>query len=241
MTTGEHTYKEFEYYDSPGHFRGNETLGEKRTRVRVEADAINHLLFRGAGDVRHFGAGLFFALTEHPEVANNTEYLITEVVHFIRDSNEMKETEMWYALNPQNIEIPEEINNDYSFTFAAVPKKDPFRAPLVTPWPEIPGIQIGEVVGPAGKEIHTDDYGRIKVLFRWDRISPVTDTASCWIRVVTQWSGSDFGLISIPRIGQEVVIQFEDGDPDRPICTGMMYNKDKMPPISTGSRKPAQA
>ena len=111
-----------------------------------------------------------------------------------------------------------------------MPKTEQYRAPIVTPWPEIPGIQIGEVVGPSGKEIHTDQYGRIKVRFRWDRISPEDDTASCWIRVVTQWSGNNYGLLSIPRIGQEVVVQFEDGDPDRPIVTGMMYNKDKMPP-----------
>lgn len=227
---GDHNYKEKEYYDLPGHYRGETRLGDTRTKVRVEADAIEHLLYRGAGDVRHFGTGYLFKLIEHPEDRNNIEYLITEAIHFIRDSDEMKDNDTWFALQPQTIEIPEEVKNDYSFTFGAVPKNEQYRAPFVTPWPEIPGIQIGEVVGPSGKEIHTDQYGRIKVRFRWDRISPEDDTASCWIRVVTQWSGNNYGLLSIPRIGQEVVIQFEDGDPDRPICTGMMYNKDKMPP-----------
>ena len=143
----------------------------------------------------------------------------------------MKDNDRWFAIEPDMPEIPEELTDDYSFTFGAVPKDVPFRAPLITPWPEIPGIQIGEVVGPSGKEIHTDEYGRIKVLFRWDRISPADQSASCWIRVATQWSGNNYGLLSIPRIGQEVIIQFEDGDPDRPICTGMMYNADKMPPF----------
>ena len=227
---GEHNYKEIEYYDLHGHYRGEAALGDTRTKVRVEADAIKHLLYRGAGDFRHFGTGYLFKLIEHPRDQHNIEYLITETVHFIRDSDERKEKNTWFALQPQNIKVDEEIKNDYSFTFGAVPKTEQYRAPLVTPWPEIPGIQIGEVVGPSGKEIHTDQYGRIKVRFRWDRISPEDDTASCWIRVVTQWSGNNYGLLSIPRIGQEVVVQFEDGDPDRPIVTGMMYNKDKMPP-----------
>lgn len=232
MTRGDHQYKEKEYYDLPGHYRGKKQLGDTRTRVRVEADAIQHLMYRGAGDVRHFATGFLFKLSEHPEEANNTDYLITEAEHTILDSDEMKKSdkEVWLALQPKNIDIDEEIKNDYSFTFGAVAKVKQYRAPFVTPWPEIPGIQIGEVVGPEGKEIHTDEYGRIKVLFRWDRINPPDDTASCWIRVVTQWSGNNWGLLSIPRIGQEVVVQFEDGDPDRPIVTGMMYNKDKMPP-----------
>ncbi|NNK15954.1 MAG: type VI secretion system tip protein VgrG [Sulfitobacter sp.] len=228
---GNHAHKDYEYYDNLGHYRGKKDLGEKRTRVRVEAEAIQHLLYRGAGTVRHFGTGFLFHLTEHPEDLNNVEYLITEAVHTIKDSEVMKDNDRWFAIEPDMPEIPEELTDDYSFTFGAVPKDAPFRAPLITPWPEIPGIQIGEVVGPSGKEIHTDEYGRIKVLFRWDRLNPPDQSASCWIRVATQWSGKKYGLLSIPRIGQEVIIQFEDGDPDRPICTGMMYNKDKMPPF----------
>ncbi len=228
---GDHNHTLYEYYDLPGHYRGNKELGEKRARVRVEADAIKHSVARGAGDVRFFGAGFRFTLKDHPEDLNNRDYLITEAVHFIRDSEEQKDNEdSFFAIKPDAMEIPEEIVNDYSFTFGAIDETLQFRAPLVTPWPEIAGIQIGEVVGPAGKEIHTDEYGRIKVLFRWDRHSKPDENASCWIRVATQWSGKNWGTLSIPRIGQEVLIQFEDGDPDRPICTGMMYNNNHMPP-----------
>ncbi|KIN69991.1 ImpA family type VI secretion-associated protein [Sulfitobacter noctilucicola] len=231
MKKGDHTHTQYEYYDLPGHYRGDKDLGQKRARMRNEADAIKHSVCRGAGDVRIFGTGFRFSLVDHPEELNNKDYLITECVHFIRDSEEMADNEdTFFALETKGAEIPDEIVNDYSFAFGAIQEDLPFRAPFVTPWPEIPGIQIGEVVGPSGKEIHTDEYGRVKVRFRWDRHSPEDDTASCWIRVVTQWSGTNYGLLSIPRIGQEVVIQFEDGDPDRPIVTGMMYNKDKMPP-----------
>lgn len=228
---GDHKYKSFEHYGHPGHYRGEKALGEKRTRVSMEADAIKYFVHRGAGDVRHFGVGFLFEMEEHPVDENNIEYLITEATHYIRDSDELKDNDTWFAIEPKSVEIPEEMKNDYQFICGAVPKDEPYRAPQITPWPEIPGIQIGEVVGPSGKEIYTDEYGRIRVRFRWDRINQPDDTASCWIRVVTQWSGQNYGLIGIPRIGQEVVIQFEDGDPDRPICTGMMYNKDKMPPF----------
>lgn len=227
---GSHAHKDYEYYDNLGHYRGDKQLGEKRTRIRNEADAIQHQLFRGAGTIRHFRTGFIFELTEHPEDLNNKEYLITEAVHTLMDSDVMKDNDRWFALDPDIPEIPEELTDDYSFTFGAVPKTEPFRAPFVTPWPEIPGIQIGEVVGPEGQEIYTDEHGRIRVLFRWDRENQPDQNASCWIRVASQWSGKNYGLWSVPRIGQEVTIQFEDGDPDRPICTGMMYNKDHMPP-----------
>ena len=227
---GAHAHNAYEFYDNLGHYRGDHNIGQKRTSVRVGADAVRHQLYRGAGDVRQFATGYHFTLQDHPESSNNQDYLITEAVHYILDSNEMEDNDSWFAIQPQNIDVPEEVTNDYSFTFGAIPKLEQFRAPLITPWPEVPGIQIGEVVGPEGKEIHTDKYGRIKVRFRWDRVNPENDTASCWIRVVTQWSGKNYGLLSIPRVGQEVVIQFEDGDPDRPICTGMMYNKERMPP-----------
>lgn len=235
-----HEYDKKEYYDNLGHYRGKTELGKTRTEIRAEAEAIKHLQYRGAGTIQHFGTGYLFKLIEHPEEKNNADYLITETVHFIQDSEEQAdnagntekgEEERWFAINPKIQKFPKEIRNAYSFTFGAVLKEHPYRAPLTTPWPEIPGIQIGEVVGPDSKEIHTDKYGRIKVLFRWDRLNEPDENASCWIRVASQWTGNEWGLLSIPRIGQEVIIQFEDGDPDRPICTGMMYNKAKMPPF----------
>ncbi|MEW9921692.1 type VI secretion system Vgr family protein [Marimonas sp. MJW-29] len=231
MRTGSHNHNGYEWYDKPGHYRGDADLGKTRSRVRVEADAIRHVTSRGAGNARDFGTGFLFKLIEHPEELNNVEYLITECVHYVQDSEEQSESEMWFAVEPENIEFPEEVKDDYSFVFGVVPKSNQYRAPFVTPWPNVPGIQIGEVVGPEGKEIYTDKYGRIKIRFRWDRVNLANESASCWIRYVSHWSGNNWGFMSFPRVGQEVLVMFEDGDPDRPICTGMMYNADKMPPF----------
>jgi type VI secretion system secreted protein VgrG len=120
--------------------------------------------------------------------------------------------------------------DSYRITFDVIPKKEDFRAPLTTPWPSISGIQTAVVTGPSGEEIHTDKYGRIKVQFHWDRLGKNDSKTTCWVRCVMPWTGKNWGMMSVPRIGQEVAVQFEDGDPDRPICTGMLYHKETMPP-----------
>ncbi|WP_341645998.1 type VI secretion system Vgr family protein [Thauera sp. SDU_THAU2] len=106
----------------------------------------------------------------------------------------------------------------------------PFRPPLATPKPRTRGVETAVVVGPPGEEIHTDEYGRVKVHFHWDRYGARDGTDTCWIRVASPWAGSGFGAIHIPRIGQEVIVDFEHGDPDRPIITGRVYNAEQMPP-----------
>jgi type VI secretion system secreted protein VgrG len=116
--------------------------------------------------------------------------------------------------------------------FEAQPGKTEFKSLRTIPWPEISGLHTAIVTGKAGEEIWTDKYGRIKVQFHWDREGKKDEKTTCWVRVVTPWSGKNWGMVSIPRIGQEVVIQFEEGDPDRPICTGMLYNADTMPPYA---------
>lgn len=100
----------------------------------------------------------------------------------------------------------------------------------VTPWPRTYGPQTAKVVGPAGENIWTDKYGRIKVKFHWDRRAKGDDTSSCWVRVSSAWAGQGFGSVQIPRVGDEVVVDFINGDPDRPIVTGRVYNEASMPP-----------
>ncbi|MFT7596142.1 MAG: type VI secretion system secreted protein VgrG [Paracoccaceae bacterium] len=228
---GSHNHAEYEVYDYPGHYRKDTTLGTKRARVRMEAEAIRHKRWRGSGSVRTLGTGNIFKLKDHPDAASNREYLVTDAIHYIQVATDFKDTDLRHDLSAQNMDFPEEMKGDaYACTFGAIPKQDQFRAPLTTHWPEITGLHTAIVVGPDGEEIHTDKYGRIRVQFHWDREGKKDEKSSCWVRVVTPWSGKNWGMVAVPRMDQEVVIQFEEGDPDRPICTGMLYNEDTMPP-----------
>src|SRR5205085_5873268 len=116
----------------------------------------------------------------------------------------------------------------YENRFACIPKALPFRPPRLTPRPAVKGTQTAVVVGPAGEEIFTDKYSRIKVQFHWDREGKYDENSSCWVRVATIWAGKGWGVVHIPRIGQEVVVDFLEGDPDRPIVIGSVYNADHM-------------
>ena len=229
---GNHSHADYEVYDYPGHFRKNTTLGGKQARVRMEAEAIRHKQWRGAGSVRTLGTGNTFKLTDHPDADANKEYLVTDAIHYIQVATDFSDTDLRHDLDAQNMDFPEEMKGDaYACTFGAIPKQDQFRAPLTTRWPEISGLHTALVVGPKGEEIHTDKHGRIRVQFHWDREGKKDEKSSCWVRVVTAWSGKNWGMVAVPRMGQEVVVQFEEGDPDRPICTGMLYNQDTMPPF----------
>lgn len=233
-----HTNDDAEVYDYPGHHRvednhsKSQSLGRSRAKVRIEAEAVCHDQYRGASNVRALAAGQTFGLQDHPESAFNTDYLVVSASHFIQDMNYYKASEGRRDLVALEDPFPEAMKQDaYGSTFSAIEKVLPYRAPLVTPWPEIPGLQTATVVGPSGDEIYTDQEGRIKVKFHWDR-NPAAknpEALSCWVRVVTPWSGTDWGMVALPRIDQEVVVQFEEGDPDRPICTGMLYNKPRKP------------
>jgi type VI secretion system secreted protein VgrG len=125
----------------------------------------------------------------------------------------------------------------YSNTFSCVPAALTFRPPRVTPKPVVHGTQTAVVVGPAGEEIFCDKYGRVKVQFHWDRQGKNDANSSCWVRVGTCWAGNQWGAVHIPRIGQEVIIAFEEGDPDRPIVVGSVYNAERMPPYTLPENK----
>ena len=118
----------------------------------------------------------------------------------------------------------------YSCSFTCIRKKIPYRPLLTIPRPTIPGPQTAVVVGPTGEEIYTDQLGRVKVQFHWDRLGKKNQSSSCWVRVGQPWAGKGFGMIQIPRIGEEVVVLFLDGNPDRPIIISRVYNAQNMPP-----------
>ena len=118
----------------------------------------------------------------------------------------------------------------FSCNISAIDKQQAFRAPRITAKPIVQGPQTATVVGKDGEEIWTDKYGRVKVQFHWDRYGEVDENSSCWIRVSHPWAGKNWGAVAIPRIGQEVIVSFIEGDPDQPIITGRVYNDDNMPP-----------
>ncbi len=236
MPKGNHNKKNFEHYMYPGH---NRTPGvdDALVKVRMEAEAVRHKLSRGAGNVRTLGVGQTFKLKDHPRKANNIDYLVTRAVHHLQIETDYEVEETKKPLFDSTLPVDEDNTDTYRIVFDVIPKAEKFRAPQITPWPRWMGLQTAVVTGPSGEEIYTDKYGRIKVQFHWDRLGQKDENTTCWVRCVMPWTGKNWGMIHIPRIGQEVVIQFEEGDPDRPICTGMLYNADTMPPYALDANK----
>ncbi len=197
--------------------------------IRAEQAATEAIVIRGAGRYRHMTSGYSFGLTQvTPETfvggsPHDGRYYLTHVSHAGRAGESYRSGG-----------VSEDL---YHNSFTCLPVGLKYRPPRTTPKPLIQGTQSAVVVGPAGEEIHTDKYGRIKVRFHWDRLSPHDDGSSCWIRVAQIAAGGGFGGIHIPRVGQEVVVQFEEGDPDRPIVVGSVYNPERMPPFTLPSGK----
>ena len=237
---GPHGAKGLNVYDYPGHIRAG-AFGANYARVRMEAEAARHRTARAAANARGIGAGRSFQIAGHPRVKPSDEFLVVAATHDIKADLGFEEDD---ALRPLvdgglgTADVPDVagVPDGYLVRFEALPKTVPYRSPAQTPWPEIPGLQTAVVVGPEGEEIHTDRYGRIKVRFHWGR--PVGGgRVSCWVRCVMPWTGKNWGMFAIPRVGQEVAIQFEEGDPDRPVCTGMLYNAATMPPYAMPDNK----
>lgn len=244
---GEHRYKDFEHYDYPGHYDKAAHGTTNRARVRMEAQAVEFARWRGAGTTRNMATGATFKITgldDFKAEREDEEFLTTDAVHYMQTTSGMSEVNIRHDLDVDRLGFPEDMEEMYSVVFGAIPKKEPFRAPLTTPWPEISSLQTATVIGASGEEIDTDEYGRILVRFHWDRVADRKTGktngggfATCRIRVVTPWAGTQWGMVAVPRIGQEVVIQFEEGDPDRPICTGMLYNETNKPPYELPANK----
>ena len=191
------------------------TDNQRTIGLRMQEEALPGLVVRGTGNCRHFASGYAFTLTRHFNA--DGKYLLTGVRHAAR--------------SPANFRTSAVSGTSfYENTFTCTPFDLPFRPRRVTPRPFVQGPQTAVVVGPPGEEIFTDKYGRVKVQFHWDRQGKNTISSSCWIRVATFWAGAQWGAIHIPRVGQEVVVDFEEGDPDRPIIIGSVYNAKMMPP-----------
>jgi len=233
---GTHSGNDFEAYIYPGRFRTTDE-GEARARVRMEAEAVRHHTVHGAANTANLGVGETFEMADHPRHSENRSWLITRATHVMR-CRDVDRPPVGRGV-PIGAEYGGDTAGDdgYRVLFDAIPDDVQYRAPLVTPWPEIAGVHTAIVTGPRGEEIHTDKYGRIKVQFHWDRVGQGDEATSCWVRCMMPWSGKGWGMMAVPRIGQEVVVQFEEGNPDRPLVIGMLYNADTMPPWALDANK----
>lgn len=236
-TDRDHIKEANERYDYPGHFRSGD-LGEHRARVRMEAEAVAHLTISGVSDAVNLAVGGTFSVSKLPMASDVKEVMLTECVHtFVQIEAFVADIFKGIKEHETLIDLPIKTDEPHMVSFRVVEADKQYRAPLVTPWPKVGGIHTAMVTGPSGEEIHTDEYGRIKVQFHWDRDGNKDDKTTCWVRTMMPWTGKNWGAIAIPRIGQEVVIDFEEGDPDRPMCIGMLYNDRTMPPYALPDNK----
>jgi type VI secretion system secreted protein VgrG len=190
--------------------------GETLAGVRLEEVQTAHHQIQAVSTAIGPAAGHVFTLAEYPREAENEKYIIRSVQYDMADGQ--------YRAGGGSDDV------GFSAVYSLMPDLLPFRPDRTTPVPVMRGPQTAEVVGPAGEEIYTDEYSRVKVQFHWDRLGEKDDKTTCFIRVSSVWAGSGWGFIQIPRIGQEVIVDFLEGDPDQPIITGRVYNANQMPP-----------
>ncbi|TPJ13894.1 type VI secretion system tip protein VgrG [Mesorhizobium sp. B2-7-3] len=190
--------------------------GDKIAGIRREELQAVHQHSTAVGTVRGLFSGCKFTLESFPRDDQNQDYLVTSADYRLFDP----------GYRTQN----EAHSENFKVVLGIAPTKLPYRPPRITPRPLMRGPQTATVVGPSGEEIFTDKYARVKVQFHWDRLGKKDQNSSCFVRVSQTWAGSGWGFIQIPRIGQEVIVDFIEGDPDLPIITGRVYNAAEMPP-----------
>ena len=201
---------DYKLYDYPGRYK-QDAAGKPFTKHRMEATRIDATTATGRSDTIHLSAGYKIELSDHPKADYNTKYLIRRVTHSGMQPGALEQDAGDGACT-------------YSASFLVQPYRLPYR-PARRVKPMVDGPQMAHVVGPAGEEIYCDEYGRVKVQFPWDRYGKSDEHSSCWIRVSQNWAGGSWGHMAIPRIGQEVLVEYLEGDPDQPIITGRTYHE----------------
>jgi len=196
----------------PGEIQKLFAAAQRAAVIRMDEEALPSITINGSSNTRQLGSGERFGLVGHPN--GDGPYVLTSVRHGARVSD------------PQGGPKAFHYEND----FTCIPEALAFRPSRSTPKPIVHGSQTAVVVGPAGEEIFTDKYGRVKVQFFWDRDGKKDEHSSCWIRLSEQYSGNG-GITWVPRIGQEVIVDFLEGDPDQPLVTGSVFNPQHMPPL----------
>ncbi|MDR0478382.1 MAG: type VI secretion system tip protein VgrG [Burkholderiaceae bacterium] len=223
--SGGYNQSNWDVFNWPGGYTQVNDDGLNYADARIEQITVHQQTITGSGIVRNIAPGYLFNLENYPDKSYNQQYII-ESAH--------------YAFT-ENIERSDgggtDTSTTYRITFTAVPLSVSYRATPYVEKPRTHGPQTAVVVGPPGEEIWTDIYGRVKVQFFWDRYGKMDQNSSCWIRVSQTWAGGNYGTMHVPRIGQEVIVDFLNGDPDYPIITGRVYNAMQMPPWDLPANK----
>ncbi|MEZ6059669.1 MAG: type VI secretion system tip protein TssI/VgrG [Planctomycetaceae bacterium] len=213
----------FEVYDSPGEY-GVKGDGDTLSRLRMEAEEAGYDTISGGSECRSFSPGGRFTVTKHHNAGEEGgQYVLTAVQHSAHVGGS------YVSGGSHSDEI-------YQNQFRSIPAPTIFRPPH-RPRPGVHGVQSAVVVGPAGEEIYTDEFGRIKVQFHWDRLGKNDENSSCWIRVSQVHAGQGWGMMDLPRIGEEVIVCFEEGNADRPLVIGRVYNGENSPPFALPAEK----
>ncbi|AUH66536.1 type VI secretion system Vgr family protein [Paracoccus zhejiangensis] len=244
-------------YSYPGNYIEH-GRGDLQAKIRNQQDQAHAFLITALSNYPDPASGSVVTVTEFPRAAENASFAVERVDYDIRGGRfrslawqqrggerggEGALTTLFRAeenaalgagrfLSMQEFQAREAGDGGFSAIYRMVPSDHEYRPPRLTPRPAMKGLQTAVVVGPSGEEIYTDKYSRVKVQFHWDRLGGRNENSTCFIRVSSAWAGSGWGFIQIPRIGQEVIVDFLDGDPDQPIITGRVYNAEQMPPYA---------
>jgi type VI secretion system secreted protein VgrG len=207
-----------ELFDYPGLHTAKDQ-GDTVAKVRMQEEEAGHMVVSGTSNCRGLMSGYSFDLKNHYRADQDANYVVTEVQHLA-------------SAGQTYTTVGTHGGETYSNNFTCIPASITYRPARVTPKPFVQGPQPALVVGKSGEEIWVDKYGRVTVQFYWDRLGQKNENSSCWIRTSQPWAGGNWGAMWIPRIGQEVLVSFLEGDPDRPVITGRVYNADQMPPYT---------
>ncbi|MGD1078686.1 MAG: type VI secretion system tip protein TssI/VgrG [Candidatus Sulfotelmatobacter sp.] len=210
--------QDLELFDYPG-LHTTKDQGDTVAKVRMQEEEAGYMVVSGAGNCRGLMSGYSFELKNHYRADQNINHVVTEVRHFA-------------SAGQSYTTAGAHGGETYSNNLTCIPASVTYRPARVTPKPFVQGPQPALVVGKSGEEIWVDKYGRVIVQFYWDRLGKKNENSSCWIRTSQPWAGGNWGAMWIPRIGQEVLVSFLEGDPDRPVITGRVYNADQMPPYT---------
>lgn len=210
----EHPHSDYEVFDFPGEV-GNTGEAEREARIQLQEHHSEYETVEATGNPRGLGAGSLFPLTQFPREDQNKRYLVVDALYDVRVGEYESTSDI------------EDKDPEYRVRFSAIDAERQYRAPRTTRKPVVEGPQTAIVITESDQDIWTDEYGRVQLMFHWD--VPAQDK-SCWVRVSQVWAGANFGAMHLPRAGQEVIVDFLEGDPDRPIVTGRVYNADNMPP-----------
>ncbi len=231
VSSGNHAHNKIEHYKATGHYKVADK-GEAQARREAEGHASGSQRSRGISNSAKVATGGIFTLSHSERSSADGDYLVTRATHYMLFSSGFVEKDFdMVNRHAERIDYPD-VMDLFETEFEVQKSSVQFRPPKLTQWPQVPSLLTAKVTGPDGDEIYTDEFGRIKVSFPWDRLGEAKEGSSVWVRSVMPWGGKEWGMFSVPRIGMEVVIQFERGNIDRPYCTGVVYNGVTQPPYA---------